>query len=240
MHPRTRTIALAILSFLPALSVAADTTDTPAPLDDQAVQQLLAEGRDAMQAGRRLEAITDKFDPVIRSFEQQRANSGKLFLCARSQMEMFFYSGLGAATKQETVVLDTLWSDAYLLKGYAPVELGEVARAREALQAAVALAPQNAQYLAELAYNFQAAHEFEKSIEIYEEAIDAAELSPTELQKEEHGRALRGKGYSLIELGRLDEAEEIYKQALKINRSDKKARDDLTYIKGLRKKAEAR
>ena len=45
---------------------------------------------------------------------------------------------------------------------------------------------------------------------------------------------MRGVGYSLIELGRLDEAEEVFNQCLDIDKDDQGAKRELKYIQQMR------
>jgi len=47
--------------------------------------------------------------------------------------------------------------------------------------------------------------------------------------------AWRGQGYCLVELGRFDEAEKLYKKCLALDPSDKKAKGELEYIKSKRR-----
>ena len=57
-----------------------------------------------------------------------------------------------------------------------------------------------------------------------------------ERKLEDLGSAWRGEGYCLVEQGKLDEAEAIYRKALEANPKDQKSQGELRYIEGLRKK----
>jgi Flp pilus assembly protein TadD len=48
-------------------------------------------------------------------------------------------------------------------------------------------------------------------------------------------RAWRGQGYCLVEQGKLNEAEAMYRKCLALDPKDNKARGELEYIQGLRK-----
>jgi Flp pilus assembly protein TadD len=56
----------------------------------------------------------------------------------------------------------------------------------------------------------------------------------------ELGRARRGLGYVLVELGKLDEAEKKYQQCLVDDPKDRKAAAELEYVRGLKAKAKSR
>lgn len=61
-------------------------------------------------------------------------------------------------------------------------------------------------------------------------------ISDRKVQIVEHTRALRGQGYSLVELGDLDAGEQKYQQSLALNPDDTMSKQELDYIKGLRAK----
>jgi tetratricopeptide (TPR) repeat protein len=58
-----------------------------------------------------------------------------------------------------------------------------------------------------------------------------ADLFTEQHQELDLGRAWRGMGYVLIEQGRLEEAEAIYKKCLTLDPNDEKAKGELRYIK---------
>lgn len=138
--------------------------------------------------------------------------------------------------KTETIVLGPNWAEAYLLKGFSLVELKDLEAAKAALQAAVALSPQNPQYLAELAYVTQMQGGSEEALALYRESADAAMLIADENRQRSHaGRACRGQGYALVELKRLDEAVAQYHQCLALDPGDRRSEGELQYIEGLRR-----
>ena len=61
-------------------------------------------------------------------------------------------------------------------------------------------------------------------------AKDARSFSPASEKTAELGRALRGMGFTLIEKGRLDEAEKLFRECLQLNPDDGKAKSELRYI----------
>jgi tetratricopeptide (TPR) repeat protein len=155
---------------------------------------------------------------------------------AQNQVQAIIYSALPAGSEESVEVLDTLWADAYLLKAYALTELKRVPEAQKALESAISLSPMNSQYLSELAYTYQAQKNCDKSVATYEQAASMAELASDDATKTiDLTRAWRGQGYCLVEQGKLNEAEAMYRKCLALDPKDNKARGELEYIQGLRK-----
>jgi tetratricopeptide (TPR) repeat protein len=88
-------------------------------------------------------------DKVIAAEESAHHDDKRMFFSARSLTEALLYAGMGASLKKNAVILDETWSTAYFLKAYALVDLNRAEEAKADLDKAVALAPQNAQFLAE-------------------------------------------------------------------------------------------
>ena len=70
-----------------------------------------------------------------------------------------------------------------------------------------------------------------KAEQLYREAEDNVPLSPPEARTGDLARARRGLGYVLVELGKLDEAEEKYQQCIAANPNDAKAKAELQYVR---------
>ena len=200
-------------------------------------QGQLLEGRKVLLKGNPQKAIVEYFDPVILRYESLYKDSPKHIYSAQNQVEMLIYAALPDDRKRDIEVLDGTWSNAYLVKAYALTELNRVNDAQAALGSAIALSPLNSQFIAELAYTYQSQKNCSKSIATYIEASSAAELGSDDTTKTvDLTRAWRGQGYCLVEQGKLDEAEALYKKCLALDPKDNKARGELEYIKGLRKK----
>jgi hypothetical protein len=198
---------------------------------------LLIEGRQVLQQGNPQRAIADYFDPVIDHHEVMYKGSTSRFYSAQNQVQMIIYAALPAGDKQSIEVLDPVWADAYLLKAYALTELKRIPEAQKALESAIALSPMNSQYLSELAYTYQAQKDCDKSIETYVQAASMAELASEDATKTiDLTRAWRGQGYCLVEQGKLDEAEAMYRKCLALDPNDNRAKGELEYVRGLRKK----
>lgn len=221
----------------PAASLASDAPDTKsADAQPTKEQALLLRGRQALEQGDPQRAITEFFDPVIQHYESSYKESGSKIYSAQNMRQTILYTAL-PNDHRNVEVLDSSWADAYLMKGYALIELHQVEDAKSALEKAIVLSPMNSQYLSELAYVFQAQGNCEKSIATYAQAGSMAELgSEDETKISDLTRALRGQGYCLVEQGKLHEAEAMYRKSLALDPNDTKAMGELEYIRKIRKK----
>jgi len=190
------------------------------------------QGRRELEAGKNELAIAGYFDPVIEHFERTYRDSGKHVYAARNQMQTFLYVALPHEDKKGVEVVDSTWSDAYLLKAYALTELRRLSDAQAALERALALSPFTADYVSELAYTYQAQGQCDRSISTYQQAESVAQVGSDDSTKtSDLTRAWRGQGYCLVEEGRLDEAEKLYRKCLELDPSDAKAKGEIEYIK---------
>jgi tetratricopeptide (TPR) repeat protein len=182
------------------------------------------------------EAAIATLDPLIDRLALSHRGGEMDVYCTRSIVETMQYMLLAQSQGRNAVAIDATWSEAYYYKAYALIELGRIQEARAMLEKARALSPRNSQYLSELAHTWHAEREWQKALDLFAEAEKAAAISPPEVKHQEMARALRGQGFSLIELGRLDEAEAKFNAALAIDRHDVRAKNELAYIEQLRRK----
>ncbi|MGL5632920.1 MAG: tetratricopeptide repeat protein, partial [Azovibrio sp.] len=97
------------------------------------------------------------------------------------------------------------------------------------------LSPYNSQFLSELAYIYQIEKNWPQALTLFQQAETAAQsFSPPDLYDIELAGAWRGQAYVYIEQNRLEEAEKLYRQCLKLNKNDAKALHELGYIEKLR------
>ena len=140
-----------------------------------------------------------------------------------------------AADKQSAIAVSPSCSDALYFRAYASLDLGQIELAEQYIQSAIDMSPLNAMYLSEMGHIFHLKREWSNALDIFTKAESAAStFSPPKLKNAELARAKRGIAYSLIELGRLDEAEAKFKECLEINNNDSAALKELEYIESLR------
>ena len=189
--------------------------------------------------GQPQQAIDQYFQPVIDYYEARYKDDKRRVYSARSPVETLFYMLEAAKDKRSAIALDGTWSAALYGKAAALVDLNRPDEARPVLERASQFAPMNAVVLGELGYLYGAAKQFPESLAMFNRALEASEFSPDETKTKEKGRALRGTGYALTELGRLDEAEAAYKKALALDPNDGLSKNELQYIAGKRRKGPA-
>lgn len=198
---------------------------------------LLLAGRELLGRNKPLPALSKSFDQVIRRFEARHAGSTEVIYCARTTEETLVYTAQAAQAKQSATVLGSTWSDAYYMKAYALLELGRLDEAQEALERTLALSPSNSMYLAEMAFTHQTRKKWSEALSGYVAAEEAAEAySPDEVKASELSRAMRGQGYALVELDRLDEAEAVYRKAMAVDPEDRASAGEIKYIEQVRAK----
>lgn len=203
---------------------------------DSAEVALLKEARGLIGAGQPSAAIEGPLQRLISGFERE-PTTGKRVFCARTLEESLLY---GADPENGADVLSWVWSEAYHLKSFALVELGRRDEAQAMAEKAVELSPSNASYLAELAHIQQIAGRSATALALFTRAETAARVaSPDEVKTLELTRALRGQGYVLAEMWRLDEAEARYRASLEADPHDEKSRGEIEFVQTLRKQLDA-
>jgi len=218
------------------LAVCPVRAQNPARSADKQVQ-MLRDGTRLVEAKKPQEAITDYFDKVLAHFDSRYRNSQEQIFCARNSTESLFYLQKAVNEKKRARVISSTWADTHFAKGYALLELGRKVEAKASIEKALVLSPSNSRYLSELGYIYQQEKNWPKALETYQASEEAANLfSAPDLKTLELLRAKRGLGYVLVELNRLDEAEEKYRQCLELDKNDQKTMAELQYIQGLRNK----
>lgn len=210
-------------------------TAAPNPEDAALGQQLMAAAQ-LLQLRQPERAITEHLDKIIAAYELRYQGQASRPYTGRSQMEGLMYLLEAAASKQEpkqgAIIVPQTWSDAWYLKAYALIELRRAAEARSALEAALALAPRNSQYLGELGTWYLGQRNWPQALKIFEQAEAAAkEFSPPEVKNKELSRAWRGIAYVYVEQGRWDDAEKVYLQCLELDKNDRRAQNELNYVR---------
>jgi tetratricopeptide (TPR) repeat protein len=214
---------------------AADNPSGTAARDDEAEQmQLVSAGARLLHEHKPSEAI-DNLDKVIAHYEARNPEKAGTAYCASSPAESLIYLVQAVKDKTTASVYGPTWCDAYYLRGYALIELGRNGEARASLERAVQMSPRNAHYRSELAELYSRDKNWNEALATFEASAKLAEEStPQEHKTTELGRALRGKGFVLVELGKLDEAEAMYRRCLALDPADTKAANELRYVQSRR------
>ena len=223
-------LGLLVLAFLsPAFA-----GDPPAPrpdADEQAQVALLGSGLELLKQRRPADAIATSFDRIIARFGEKFGTDTRKIYSARTMQESLFYMLQAANAKQAAVVVSPVWSQAHYFKGYALVELGRLPEARASLERALAMSPMNAQYLEELGDLSLREKNLAAALEKFQLAEEGARVyAPDATKNAELARAWRGVGYVLVEQGKLDEAEALYRKCLELDKNDQRAAAELKYV----------
>lgn len=229
---------LTTVEVAPDASGAASGTSSGTAEDESAFTQQVQQGIVLARSRQAQRAIREHFDPVIQHYEARYAASNTRMYCANSTMEAVGYAMLAAKDGVSARVLGPAWAAAYFFKGYSLVELGNPDDARAWVEKAVALSPWNWMFLSELGHIHQTRHDWQAAMRAFNEALQHADLGPADEVPTRKTRALRGLGFSLIELGRLDEAEAKFRAALELDPNDERSKHELQYIEQKRKQGQ--
>ena len=217
-----------------------DSGATSAQLDDEVQGSLLDKGMQSVQQGNSSEAV-DIADQVIAHYESKYSDAKTRWYVARSTQESLLYlvsatvgAEKGRDQRNATVVTSVAWPDAYYLKAYALVEMGDLDHGKVPLERALALMPRNSQYLSELGNIYQADKNWPKAMQDYTDAEATSEFSYPHVKLRDKTRAKRGIAFVLVELGKLDEAEKQYRECLALDPNDSHSPQELEYIRLLR------
>jgi len=235
-----RTLPLVILTALVLAGPGYATTAAKSPPPPDPLAERMAQAIRLVQKGEFDAALEQYIDPTIAEFEKEYAKRPERIYCARDTVETLLYMTRSAEKNESALAVSAAYASAFYLKGYIFVDRGEFTDAFPYLRKAVELSPSNAQFLSELGHVYQNGKQWPTALETFDRAVEGARLlSDKADHSAELRRALRGRGYSLTELGRLDEAEKVYAECLALDPSDTKATGELEYIKGLRLKPAA-
>lgn len=173
-------------------------------------------------------------NPLIVVQEAEQAADTRRHYCARSAAETMAYMLMAATDKVSAVANGEECSLSLYLKAFALIDLKKGDEAKVFLDRAITLSPLNSQFLGELGEWYKARRQWPEAIEAFKRAESAAGFSPAEMKVGHQTRAWRGLGFVLIEQGKLDQAETMFRKCLTVNPSDRIAQGELDYIKSLR------
>ena len=200
------------------------------------VAQLHEQAAAALFSGNARAAIP-LLDKAIALYEKQFAADPRQRYAAAGNVETLFYLTKAANEGKEAYIIDPRWAELYYLRAYAHNELGELAAGKADLDALLALQPANAQALNERGFYYQREKNWQAAAADFEQATEFSQwIEDPATRQKMYGAAQRGLGFTLIELGRWQEAEAIYQKLLQENPHDDRARNELEYIRQQRAK----
>ncbi len=132
------------------------------------------------------------------------------------------------------VWLDIALRQALQHKAFIAVERRDGEKALDWLNEQVERAPFSAEARCERGFLFNRVRRADRALPVYEEAVELARKF--EKERPHLGAALRGVGFSLIELGRLDEARAAFQESLRAEPYNELAMSELRYIDALEAK----
>ncbi|GLQ98170.1 hypothetical protein GCM10007863_25900 [Dyella mobilis] len=192
-----------------------------------------------IKAGMNADAINGPLAQVIHTYETAYAHSKQQIYCAETLPEALVYSGIASKNHKSSVVLSKPdWALAYFLRGYAYGSMNDLPHAEESLKQALALSPFNSQFLSELGDVYENEKNWPSALDTFQSAYGVADFAAPEKQTALRCVALRGQGYVLVELHKLDEATQKYNACLAISPGDQRSINELGYVKGLQAKAQ--
>ncbi|MEO8001728.1 MAG: tetratricopeptide repeat protein, partial [Arenimonas sp.] len=196
------------------------TSDEKTTVDTEKVQrEKLMQAKNLIASRNSTEAIS-LIDQTLEYYRTIYPDGKTRWYVARTPEETFYYMTSSAilpdstSDKKDAATLYVAWAEAYFLKGYAYVELGQINEAKAALEQALYLTPQNANYMIELAEVSKLERDWGEAYRLYTQAEEATRFSPLDEKASDLSHAKRGQAFVFIEQGKLNEAEKILKQCL--------------------------
>jgi tetratricopeptide (TPR) repeat protein len=221
---------LIALSLLTGAAAAGQHEPAAAPSASDAQMAEIERGGDLIRAGKPAEGMAI-LDGVIATQEKARAADNRRVWCARGDAEAQAYEKAAKKERKPFVILPKAACYGYYLKGFALIDLHRDAEAKAWYDRALAMAPRNSQFLGEMGEWYKSRRDWAKARSYFEDALTTSELSPDDRRSFDRRRALRGLGFILIEEGKFDQAEAMFREALAIDPTDDHAKKELQYIR---------
>lgn len=229
-------------SAAPAASAPAPAASASelSPQEIQALKELDAARKIRLDAGmaaftaHRFAESERQLSALVTEIEADPRKPDTDYYCAQSQAETLLYLLEAANSKRNAVVLLPMLCNAMFGKAFSLVELRRYPEALATLQRLVKLAPHNALYLIEYGQLLARLKQPEQALPLMRKAEEEAKLAPDGSRSILTASAMRGQGYVLVELGRLDEAEAAYRKSLTVMPDHRGALAEIEYIQGRR------
>lgn len=228
---------LLVASLAPAVN--AQAADHPWEADGvlatKVVGQVRSQGIGAVKAHvQAIEAALKAAKPV---FAKPISEDGKLIVLTDGQAETVAALTASASKSADAMALANPYPVLGLMLGSYYNEMGKPRDALRVLDAALALSPLPKQklgatvpdLLSERAIALAGLKRWKDALASYDSILRLPQVD-----NHKRGVAHRGRGFALVEMGRLDDAEAAYKASLKVDPGNKIALGELDYIAGLR------
>jgi tetratricopeptide (TPR) repeat protein len=201
--------------------------------DGEKLKQALAliKQNDMVRARQLLEDIVEH---TPGDYAYQYEDEERLVIKFWDQDEFVEYvAQLGDRRPQKDIVwMNSVYPRAYYFLAFIDVHEKKYEDALKHIDAALMLEPDQPLCFCEKAVIYSALGQHDQALELYEQALQVRAT----MTNHQRAAALRGKGLQRIELGRLDEAEESFRESLKYEPTSKVAKNELLYIAQLRSK----
>jgi tetratricopeptide (TPR) repeat protein len=169
-------------------------------------------------------------DPIIARSGAMTPADDTVYSCSDNLIGALSSLVTTATPPRKAVVYNAGVCDALFIKGFSMIDMKRGGEAEPFLRRATELAPANAHYLNEYAEWHKSARQWQTSYDLFAKAADLAPQQPVDVRDKRHARSLRGMGFNLIEMGKLEQAEALMNQSLKLEPDSQAAKNELQYI----------
>ena len=143
------------------------------------------------------------------------------------------YSKFFAPKKRKEILwVGVSYSKAFQDLAYIAIERRDLKSALEYLDRALTLEPDQVTSMQEKAYLFARQGRYQEAYDLYMKSFSVRQWA----SDKQRAKALRGAGASLIDLGKLDESEVMFKRSLELEPGNSVALNELGYISDLKRK----
>ncbi len=166
---------------------------------------------------------------VTKGMESKYIQKNSVFISVKTRKEFDEY--MKVAEYKKAIWLDFSYRNAYYYKAFIAIELKQFDEAIRVLKKLTFISPNDSHIYTELGGIYNQTGRADEGLIEYIDAYRIAKKYGQDL-----GVALRGIGFSYIELGDMAKAKEAYQMSLTVEPNNKIATDELIYIESLEKK----
>ncbi len=166
---------------------------------------------------------------VTKGMESKYIQKNSVFISVKTRKEFDEY--MKVAEYKKAIWLDFSYRNAYYYKAFIAIELKQFDEAIRVLKKLTFISPNDSHIYTELGGIYNQTGRADEGLIEYIDAYRIAKKYGQNL-----GVALRGIGFSYIELGDMAKAKEAYQMSLTVEPNNKIATDELIYIESLEKK----